>query len=211
MTELVFDCLSVAPERYAASPTLSFKLRITETAGAEVYAIALRCQIRIEPHKRHYSADEEPLLLDLFGERHRWGETLKPIQFANVSVVVPGFEGSTEVDLQVACSYDLDVACSKYFDSLRGGEVPFILLFSGTVFTRGQHQGFAVEQVPWHKEALVRMPVATWKELMDLHFPNSGWIRLQREVLDELRRYRSEHGLPTWEQTFEHLLKEAKR
>lgn len=209
MSELTFDCLEVVPERYAASPTLLFRLKISDTGGDEIHAIALRCQIRIEPGRRRYSGEEGSMLLDLFGDRSRWGDTLKPIQFANVSVVVPGFKGSTEIALPVPCTYDLDVAASKYFDSLRDGEAPLLLLFSGTVFRRTA-SGFAVEQVPWHKEARVGMPVSTWRGLMDLHFPNAGWIRLQRDVLDDLRAYRTELGLPTWEQTIERLLKEAR-
>ena len=32
---------------------------------------------------------------------------------------------------------------------------------------------------------------------MDLHFPGSGWLRLNRDVLAELTRYKAEHGLTT--------------
>lgn len=209
MSGLSFDCLGVEPERYAASPTLLFRLAIEDAGGGDVHAIALRCQIRIEPNRRRYSAAEEPLLLDLFGDRSRWGDTLKPIQFANVSIVVPSFTVRTQVDLPVPCTYDLDVAASKYFDSLREGEAPLILLFSGTAFRRAPNSGFVVEQIPWHEEARVGLPVATWRALMDLHFPNSGWIRLQRDALEALRAYRTARGLPTWEQTIERLLKEA--
>jgi hypothetical protein len=49
VTDLVFDCIDGQPDRYAAVPTLQLKLRISETTGEQVHAIALRCQIRIEP------------------------------------------------------------------------------------------------------------------------------------------------------------------
>ena len=55
MTDLVFDATDAQPDRYAAVPTLLVKLRISETTGAQVHAIALRCQIRIEPQRRRYS------------------------------------------------------------------------------------------------------------------------------------------------------------
>jgi hypothetical protein len=45
--------------------------------------------------------------------------------------------------------------------------------------------------------------------MMDLYFPNSGWIRVQRDTLDSLQRFRAYRGLPTWDQAFEVLLKEA--
>ena len=72
MTDLVFDCVDAQPDRYAAVPTLQLKLRISETTGAQVHAIALRCQIRIEPQRRRYSPEEAEGLLELFGEPPRW-------------------------------------------------------------------------------------------------------------------------------------------
>jgi hypothetical protein len=208
MPELAFDCLDARPDRYAATPILLFRLRIAETSGEPVHAIALRCQIRIEPQRRRYSAREAEGLVDLFGEPSRWGETLKPLQFAYVDRMVPGFEGSTEVDLPVPCTYDLDVATAKYFHALEDGEIPLLLLFSGSVFTRGP-AGFSVQQVPWHKEATYRLPVQVWRELMDLHFPGTGWVRLRRDTLDRLHRFRSRRALPTWDEAVEVLLKEA--
>ena len=208
MTELVFDCLDVRPERYAASPTLSFRLRIAETSGAPVHAIALRCQIRIEPVRRRYAAEEAGRLLDLFGEQPRWGDTLKPVQFANVSVMVPGFQGSTELDLPVPCTYDFEVAAAKYLHALEGDQVPLLLLFSGTIFAKGE-AGLSVQQVPWHKEASYRMPAGVWRELMDLYFPNEAWIRMRRETLDALQRFKADQALPTWDDTLEALLKAA--
>jgi Family of unknown function (DUF6084) len=208
MSELVFDCLGAEAERYAAAPTLLFRLRIAETTGETIHAIALRCQIRIEPHRRRYSHDEEERLFDLFGETSRWGDTLKPMQFANLSIMVPRFQGSIEAELPVPFTYDFEVATSKYFHALEDGEIPLLLLFSGTVFAKGA-TGFSVDQVPWHKEAVYRLPVRLWTELMDLYFPNSAWIRMTRETFDALHGFKSRRALPTWEQAFETLLREA--
>jgi hypothetical protein len=208
LSELVFDCVDVQPDRYGASPTLLFKLRISETTGETIHAMALRCQMRIEPVRRRYTDVEADHLMDLFGEQSRWGETLNPIQFANVSIMVPGFQGSTEIDLPVPCTYDLEVAGTRFFNSLEDGEIPLLLLFSGSVFTKGA-TGFAVERVPWHKEAQVRLPVATWRQLMDLFFPGTAWIRVSQETIDALQRYKGIRAIPTWDQTLEMLLKEA--
>lgn len=209
MSELVFDCLDARPDRFAAAPILLFRLRITETTGETIHAIALRCQIRIEPQRRRYSVDEERRLLDLFGERSRWGDTLKAFQFAYVAQMVPGFAGSAEVDLPVPCTYDFEVTAAKYFASLDDGEIPLLLLFSGSVFAKGE-SGFTVEQVPWHKEAVHRLPVSVWRELMDLYFPNSAWIRVERSTLDALQRFKAQRILTTWDAALETLLKEAK-
>ena len=59
MAELVFDCTGVEPDRYAVVPSMNLKLRISETSGQRIEAIALRCQIRIEPARRRYTPAEE--------------------------------------------------------------------------------------------------------------------------------------------------------
>jgi hypothetical protein len=50
------------------------------------------------------------------------------------------------------------------------------------------------------------MPVQVWKDLMDAHFPNSGWIRVDRETLRRLARYRTERALIGWDRVFDALL-----
>lgn len=205
MAELTFDCIDVRPLRYAASPTLAFKLRISELTSQPIHAMALRVQIRIEPQRRRYSSEESELLNNLFGEPSRWGETLKPFQFTTVSVMVPGFTGATEVDVEVPCTYDLEVAAGKYFHALAEGVVPMVLLFSGTVFGKGG-PGFWVEQVPWHTQAECRMPVTVWDELMERYFPHVAWIKLHKETVDALLKYKAKHAIPTWDAAMEQLL-----
>ncbi|MFE9438809.1 DUF6084 family protein [Streptomyces sp. NPDC006602] len=207
MTEFSFACTGVRADRYAAGPTLVFRLRVTAAGEARVHALALRCQIRIEPARRGYESAEADGLADLFGERSRWGGTLQPVQFAQVSLMVPGFTGETEADLVVPCTYDMDVAATRYLTALTGGEVPLLMLFSGTAFTGVG--GFQVEPVPWDREAAFRMPVATWREMVEQHFPGCGWIRLPRDTMDALLAYRSRHALPSWEATVEDLLENS--
>jgi len=209
MTELSFTCLDVQPERYAAAPTLLFRLQVNAPAEQRVRAIALRCQIRIEPQRRRYGEQEAERLLELFGERGRWGDTLKPFQFANTSTVVASFTGSTEVDVTVPCSYDMEVATGRYFHGLEDGEIPFILLFSGTVFKDGE-KALWIEQVPWHTECRYRMPVEVWREMMDIHFPGSGWLRLRRDTIDALADFRATRALPTWDDAIIAVLDQAR-
>jgi hypothetical protein len=207
--DIRFDCRGVQADRYAAFPTLTFRIAVTEPEGEAVHAIALRCQIRIEPQRRGYGEAESELLADLFGPPSRWGDTVRPMQFANVSMMVPRFTGTTEVDLPVQCTYDLEVAAGKYFASLDDGEIPLLLLFSGTVFARSG-TGFTVRQVPWHCETRCPLPVAVWREMIDRYFPGSGWLRLHRDTLRALQRYKSARALATWDETVEALLKEAR-
>jgi hypothetical protein len=208
MTQLQFACTAVTADRYAAGPTLNFRVRVTETTGEKVHAVALRAQIRIEPQKRRYTPAEAERLNGLFGEPSRWADTLKPLQFASPSTMVAGFAGETEVVLPVPCTYDLDVAAAAYFHALAEGEIPLLLLFSGTVFRAGA-KGFSVTQVPWSCEATYRLPVAEWRLMMDQFFPNSGWVRLSRDTLDGLLAFKTAHALPTWEHAVAALLARA--
>ncbi|MEV6654369.1 DUF6084 family protein [Streptomyces sp. NPDC051219] len=207
MTEFSFTCTGVRADQHAAGPTLVFRLRITASEGARVHALALRCQIRIEPARRGYEAAEADGLADLFGERSRWGSTLQPVQFAQVPLMVPGFTGETETDLVVPCTYDMDIAATRYFGALSAGEVPLLMLFSGTAFTGAG--GFHVEPVPWDREASYRMPVEVWQEMVQQHFPGCGWIRLPRDTMEALLAFRSRRALPSWEATLRVLLDAA--
>lgn len=208
MAELVFDCTGARPEPYSVVPAMSLTLRISETSGQQVDAIALRCQIRIEPARRQYSSAEAERLNDLFGERQRWADTLKPLQFTTVSLMIPGFRGSTETEVAIPFSYDLEIGSARYFASLESGEIPLLMLFSGTIFAvvDGRMQ---VQQVPWSKEARYQLPVSVWRDAIDAHFPNSAWIRMSRQTLDELQRFKSRQALPTWDATLAALLARA--
>jgi Family of unknown function (DUF6084) len=208
MAELTFGCTGATAERYAATPTLSLALTITESTGVRIHAIALRCQLRIEPQRRQYSAAEARRLHDLFGDTSRWADTVKPIQLAMVSTMVPAFSALTEIDLPVPCTYDLEVASARYLQGLDDGTIPLLLLFSGTVFI-AQDDGFSVELVPWSAEASFRMPVRVWQDVVDIHFPGSAWLRCSRETLDALSEFKAARALPTWDATLTALLAAA--
>lgn len=205
MVDLEFSVLDIVPELYAAAPQLTARLRIQERSSAAIHAMALRCQVRILAQRRGYDADEETGLLELFGNRGRWPTTLKPFMWMQSGVLVQGFADSVDVDLPLPCTFDFEVSAAKYLNSLRDGTVPLEFLFSGTVFTRGA-AGFGVEQIPWDREARYALPVAVWRSLMDTFFPNQGWIRLDRDVLAALAKYKAVHGLTSWEAAIEGLL-----
>jgi hypothetical protein len=208
MAELVFDCTGARADKFAVVPQMIMSLRISETSGQRIEAIALRCQMRIEPARRRYSEAEAERLNDLFGETQRWADTLKPVQFINLSAMVPGFTGSTDIDMPVPLTYDMEIGATRYFAGLDDGEVPLLLLFSGSVFSIADGR-MSVTQVPWSKEASYRLPVSVWREAIDAHFPNSAWIRLSTHTLDELMHFKTRRGLPSWEATVLALLAEA--
>ncbi len=208
MTNLSFSIADVFAEPYAAAPQLTARLRIEESSEQVIHAIALRAQVRIEPQRRRYSEDEESGLLDMFGTRNRWFDTLKPFMWMQCSTMVQGFRDITEVDLAMPSTYDFEVTWSKYLHALREEMIPVVFLFSGTVFTRGSN-GFGVEQVPWDREASYQIPVTVWKDMIHHYFPNTGWIRLSHDTLETLAHYKSVRGLTTWEATVESLLAKA--
>jgi hypothetical protein len=198
----------VRVEDYAAVPTLMFQLAVSDSSLEPVHAIALRVQVMIEPQKRRYEPDEEERLLELFGETPRWGETLRPFLWAHSATMVQGFTGTSDVDLPFVCSYDFEVAAAKYLHALEGGDIPLNLLFSGTVFRKSE-TGMSVMPVAWDLEAAVKLPVKTWRALMDRYFPNSGWMRLRCDTIDLLQRFKATRGLLTYDQCIELLVKEA--
>jgi hypothetical protein len=208
MSPVSFEVVGARVEAYAAVPTLVLRLRISAADGTPVHAIALRSQIMIEPKRRHYEPDEEQRLTELFGETPRWGDTLRPFLWTNVSMTVTGFTGQTDVDLPITCTYDFEIAAAKYMHSLDDGEIPIVAMFSGTVFGRSA-AGLNAAPVSWSEEASYRIPVALWRDMMDLYFPGTGWLRLRRETLDALQQYKTGRALLSWDETFERLLKEA--
>ncbi|WP_127500502.1 DUF6084 family protein [Actinoplanes solisilvae] len=206
MTAYAFKVLDVVAEPYALAPQLTARLRITGPAGRTIHAIALRCQIRVAPLRRRYDENEQAGLRGLFGEPARWGDTLKPFQWMQTNTTVPGFDGETEVDLPLPCTYDLDVIGTRYLHALGAGDMPLDFLFSGTVFLRGE-AGFEVEPVPWACEAAYGLPVSVWHDMMASYFPNSGWLRVSADVLGDLTAYRTRHDLVSWDETLQRLLR----
>ena len=213
MPELHFQVESAEPQKKAAAPLLVFKLRIHEANNAasptSIHSIVLRCQLRIEPGRRRYSALEQDRLLDLFGTPERWGQTLRPMLWTHASTVVPPFGGDSIAELPVPCSSDFCLAATKYFAALEDGDIPLCFLFSGTIFYHGEEAGLQVAQIGWDREATFRLSAALWRELMEAFYPNSAWLCLRKDVFDQLNDYRSRQGLPNWEQTLQRLLRAA--
>jgi hypothetical protein len=203
---LEFAMLGAEPIEHAATPGIRFHLHVSEPEGREVYAIALSTQIQIEPARRTYADAERERLVELFGTPDRWGATTHSFQWARVESLVPSFTESTAFTVEVACTYDLEVASAKYFDALRDGAVPLALHFNGTVLYRGADDRLQVVLVPWSCSIQWRMPIEVWRRTIDAHYPGGGWIRLQRETLDALARVKAERGLHTFDDTVRDLL-----
>jgi hypothetical protein len=203
--DLHFQVEDVSAMRNAVTPQLSFKVRITNSQPQPIHSIALRVQVQIEPVRRRYSAAEQQHLRELFGEPERWSDSLHPLLWTHANLNVQGFTGTTVIDVPVPCTFDFNVAVTKYIYGLENGEIPTSLLFSGTVFHAGRI-GLEIAQIPWDREASYRLPVSAWKEMMDFYYPNTAWICLRREVFERLYDFKGRHGISTWEHALERLL-----
>lgn len=207
MPKLSFHIESAAPVRFAASPTLGFQLCIENAEPAEqIRNILLDCQVRIEAVQRRYDKDEQAALYDLFGEPSQWSRTLHSMLWTHTHLIVPAFLESIEIQLPVPCTFDLNVAATKYWYGLAAGEVPLTFLFSGTIFYEAAEGFVQVTRIPWEHEATYRLPLAVWQAMMDEYYPNTAWLNVRRDVFDQLYRFKVVHSIPTWEQTFEALL-----
>ena len=192
---------------FAVAPMIAFQLHVVNARPDEAMAaVVLRCQLQLEVTRRHYTAEEETRLRDLFGAPDRWGQTLRAMLWTHASVVIPAFVGETHVDLPVPCSFDFNVAATKYFHGLSDGEIPVSFLFSGSMFYQDESDALRILPISWDKEARFRLPVGTWRELMDTYYPNVAWLDLRRDVFERLYNYKVERGIPTWEQTIESML-----
>jgi hypothetical protein len=210
MPDLTFAILSAQPKPYAATPTLAFRLQVTDAVpDEEVFAAALKCQVMIEAVHRGYDTETQERLGEVFGDPTRWDETLNMLLWTTVAVPLPRFVGSTTVEIALACSEEFELAAIKYFNAVRDGVVPLAFLFSGTLFYKGPAGTLQVAQVPWEKEAAFKLPAQTWHDLIESYYPGTKWLRLNRDTFDKLQRYRAALALPTFDQCLEKLLTQA--
>ena len=208
MPDLDFQIQSAEVVPLAASPQLRFAVEIRDLQGppfANIESVMLRVQIRIEPKRRSYKGATSPHFVELFGERERWGGTMRSLLWTHVSLVVPAFTEKSLVDLLVECSFDFNIAATKYFGGLDDGEIPLCFLFSGTVFYRAEEQ-LQAAPVSWQREANFSLPLPTWKEMMAMYYPNSAWLCLDRDVFESLAEYKNRQALPSWDQALAKLL-----
>jgi hypothetical protein len=207
--QLTFAVEHVEAVPFAAAPTLGFRIRI-DAAGAEVRSLLLAAQIRIAATVRRYTPGDRDRLVELFGTPDQWARTLRSFLWTNAAVTVPTFRGTTTVELHVPCTYDYEVASSKYFQAIEDGDVPLEFLFSGTIFYAAE-RGLQAAHVPWDREAEFSLPVAVWRDMMERHFPGSHWLRLGSSTWERLVDYRRSVGEPGWDGVVERLLEERGR
>ena len=207
--DVSFEIVSLSALERSAVPTLSFGTRITDSSGIQVYTIALSVMFTIEPGKRTYDPDARERLSELFGEPERWAATTGAFRWAQVDVLVPSFTGEAGFEIRMPCSFDHEIAATKYFAGLTGGVVPLQIHFNGTLFYRGDDGQLQMMMLPWDLSIRHDLPIETWREMIDRHYPEGTWVRLEQETLDRLRRLKTGGGFATYDRAVDALLGEA--
>jgi hypothetical protein len=201
-----FEVVDVDHVERAVAPTLRFRITVTDASERPVYTIALSALITIEPAKRSYSPSERGRMLELFGEPERWGSTTENFRWAQADLLVPRFTGETTFELPVPCTYDHEVAASKYLGGLVDGHAPVRIHFNGTVFYEADDGRLQLLTIPWDCNARFAMPVAAWQRMIEAHYPFRRWMPLDAHTFDRLAALRAERGLPTFDATIDALL-----
>jgi hypothetical protein len=205
-----FSVLGVAPRRYAALPALEFDVHVTEPTGRQVYLIALSAQIMLEPARREYDEASRERLVELFGPPERWATTTRSLVWHRADVVVSAFTGSTTFRIPVPCSFDLEIAATKFFHAVPGGEVPLAFNFNGTIHYRGDDGRLQLSLVPWSCTAEFRFPAEVLRAAMDAYYPSAKWIALHDDTLHALLADKARRGAPTMDAAVGALLKAAR-
>ena len=210
MPDLAFQVCGAEAVRASAAPTVGLRVEISNRPAEQpIQTVVLNCQIQIEASRRRYAAVEQRRLRDIFGEPERWGDTLRPLLWTNLTAVVPAFTGSIGTTLAIPCTLDLSVAATSYFHGVERDAVPIILLFSGTVFYRTDGGQLQAAPIPWNSEARFGLPADIWQQCIDLHHPNTAWLGLRRDVFERLYDYKLKHGLASFDEAVERMVEHA--
>jgi hypothetical protein len=203
-----FAVLGARARRHAALPTLDFDMHVSEPSGRHVYAISLSVQVMIEPARRRYDAATHERLIELFGPPERWSMTTRSLLWTQLDTMVPAFTGSTTFRVPVLCSYDHELAAAKYFYAVSDGDIPLAFNFNGTVHYQDTDGRLQISLVPWSCSAEFRMPIATWRDLIEHYYPRTSWLALNNDTFDALAREKARRGLPTFDSCISALLSE---
>ena len=172
---------STAPRRCGTRPSRRsrFALRDRDAVGAAIRSVILDVQVRIAARGAPTTRRSRPAVgavrraAPLVARRwHAALDCARPRSF-------PPFTGATEVELQVPCTYDFDVAAAQVPRTRCGTARCRSSSCSAARCSTRRRTGCCRRRgSAWDHEAEYRLPVAVWRETMDHHFPGSAWLRL---------------------------------
>ena len=207
--DLAFEVLEARAEPHAAVPTIMLRVRVTETGGRTVHALVLRGQIRIEPQRRRYRPSEEERLYELFGETpggvtrcaRSCGRTFRP-----------RFRGFTRRPPSSTCPWSAPTTSRWRPPSTctpcRAARSRCSCCSRARCSPAAS--GVSAEPISWDSGGVVPPPGVG---VAGGHGPLLSQQRLgarsSRDTLDRLQRFKSAQAVPTWDQAFDVLLKQA--
>ena len=191
---------------FAAAPTMRFQALAREPDAIPVQSIALSAQVMIDPARRGYDQATRERLAELFGAPERWAPSTSGLAWARVAVTVPAFSREAPFEIEVPCTYDLEVAAAKYFYALPDGVVPLSFHFNGSVFYHDGDGRLQMTPISWSTTARYGMAVSAWRAMIAEHYPGGGWVRVGDDTLERLHTLRAQRGLSTVDDLLRELL-----
>ena len=207
--QVTFEVLGAAHEPFAAQPTLRFEMGVSEPSEREIYAISLTAQINFDPARREYDAATRAALFEIFGAPERWPSTTRSFLWTHSTAMVHSFTDAITFGLEVPCTADLEVVASRYVSALPDGEVPLTFHFTGRILYMGPNRQVQVVHIPWDTSCQYRMPVATWKAMIQHHHGESGFALLHNDTMQSLLDYKRARGLHSLDACVADLLERA--
>ena len=162
------------------------------------------CQVKIEPQRRHYGDAEVARLYELFGETAAVG------RLAAAVPVDPRRRHRARLR-----RHHRGRPADRVHVRLRGGggQVPPrprrrgrcpSCCCSPAPSSPGAAPASSPSPISWQAEASYRLPVATWRAVMDRYFPGSGWVRVEpRHARPAAARSRPARALTGWDDAFD--------
>ena len=191
----------------AAAPTLLFTLRAGEPTGREVYTVALSTLIHIDPGLRsHDDGDARAPRRPLRRARAAGRRRRRASSWAQVDVLVPSFTGTRRIR-PCPCRAPTTSRSPRRSTSTRcpTARSRSASTSAGRSSTAARTAGCRSCWCRGSRRAF-RMPVATWRGMIDRHYPSSGWIRLHEDTLRRLQLRKAERGPPTFDAAVAELL-----
>lgn len=212
MPDLAFAVTGVRAVADGWIPLLEFTLEIQSRPECEdVRALLLQIEVHIQPSEGtsrrmlsacpgESSAARGSGVAAGAARRYRW---------THVHTTVPAFAGTIAVPLLVPCSYDLNLAATRWFAACASDTVELAFEVGGTIIHMGDGAGLQVQPIPCGRDAIFAIPGATWMAMMEQHYPNSAWLYCRRDVIERLHAFKSDGDFDTWEEALEELLAAA--
>ncbi len=62
--------------------------------------------------------------------------------------------------------------------------------------------------MPWDIDVRYELPLAVWRDMMEHHYPKSGWVRFEERTLDRFLKYKAGRGLTSLDACLIELLED---